>query len=105
MHEQRWQDLTEALPQLVWSAAPDGACDYFSTQWTEHTGVAESELLDARSTTWTEQKTENGYGELTGTVLRENGSAVPVRLLFVQENLKWKLYAIRRPFAVTTSAS
>src|SRR5262249_55532524 len=38
--EQRWRSLTEALPQLVWSATPDGACDYFSTQWTEHTGVA-----------------------------------------------------------------
>ena len=30
--EQRWRSLTEALPQLVWSATPDGACDYFSTQ-------------------------------------------------------------------------
>src|SRR5262249_33556739 len=36
--EQRWRGLTEALPQLVWSATPNGACDYFSTQWTEHTG-------------------------------------------------------------------
>jgi PAS domain S-box-containing protein len=46
--EQRWRDLTEALPQLVWSALPDGACDYFSTQWTEHTGVPESDLLGWR---------------------------------------------------------
>ncbi len=46
--EQRWRDLTEALPQLVWSAAPDGACDYFSSQWTEHTGVAEADLLGWR---------------------------------------------------------
>jgi PAS domain S-box-containing protein len=46
--EQRWRSLTEALPQLVWSATPDGACDYFSTQWTEHTGVAEVELLGWR---------------------------------------------------------
>jgi PAS domain S-box-containing protein len=43
--EQRWRCLTEALPQLVWSATPDGTCDYFSTQWTEHTSVPESELL------------------------------------------------------------
>ena len=42
--EQRWRSLTEALPQLVWSATPDGACDYFSTQWTQHTGVPESQL-------------------------------------------------------------
>src|SRR6202011_5561274 len=46
--EHRWRSLTETLPQLVWSAAPDGACDYFSTQWTEHTGVAEAELLGWR---------------------------------------------------------
>jgi two-component system sensor histidine kinase/response regulator len=46
--EQRWRSLTEALPQLVWAATPDGSCDYFSTQWTEHTGVAEGELLGWR---------------------------------------------------------
>src|SRR5437660_4745181 len=43
--EQRWRSLTETLPQLVWSATPDGTCDYFSSQWTEHTGIAEADLL------------------------------------------------------------
>ncbi|MDB5323472.1 MAG: domain S-box protein [Phycisphaerales bacterium] len=43
--EHRWRSLTEALPQLVWTATPDGACDYFSTQWTDHTGVPERGLL------------------------------------------------------------
>src|SRR5438067_6804653 len=43
--EQRWRSLTEALPQLVWSATPDGTCDYFSALWTEHTGIAEADLL------------------------------------------------------------
>ncbi len=46
--EQRWRSLTETLPQLVWSATPDGTCDYFSSQWTEHTGVAEADLLGWR---------------------------------------------------------
>src|SRR5258705_7394458 len=46
--EQRWRSLTEALPQLVWTATPDGSCDYFSTQWTQHTGVPEAELLGWR---------------------------------------------------------
>src|ERR1017187_4260678 len=45
---ERWRRLVEALPQLVWSATPDGACDYFSAQWTQYTGVAESELLGWR---------------------------------------------------------
>jgi PAS domain S-box-containing protein len=43
--EHRWRSLTEALPQLVWTAMPDGACDYFSTQWTEFTGVPNDQLL------------------------------------------------------------
>jgi PAS domain S-box-containing protein len=40
--------LTEALPQLVWSATCDGACDYFSRQWTEYTDAAEEDLLGWR---------------------------------------------------------
>src|SRR3989449_151329 len=48
LERKRWRSLTEALPQLVWSATPDGACDYFSTQWTEYTGVAENGLLGWR---------------------------------------------------------
>lgn len=43
--EERWRNLTEALPQLVWGAGPDGGCDYFSTQWTTYTGIPERELL------------------------------------------------------------
>src|SRR3979490_844839 len=43
--EHRWRSLTEALPQLVWTATPDGACDYFSMQWTQFTGVPEIHLL------------------------------------------------------------
>jgi PAS domain S-box-containing protein len=46
--EQRWRSLTEALPQLVWGARRDGWCDYFSTQWTNYTGVREIDLLGWR---------------------------------------------------------
>src|SRR5207302_2777440 len=46
--EHRWRSLTEALPQLVWTAAPDGSCDYFSTQWTQYTGIPEIALLGWR---------------------------------------------------------
>jgi PAS domain S-box-containing protein len=47
-NQQRWRSLTEALPQLVWGARPDGWCDYFSTQWTNYTGVRESDMLGWR---------------------------------------------------------
>jgi PAS domain S-box-containing protein len=37
--EARFRALTEAAPQLVWSATATGWCDYLSPQWIEHTGV------------------------------------------------------------------
>ena len=37
--------LTETLPQLVWTATNNGACDYFSTQWTQYTGIPADDLL------------------------------------------------------------
>src|ERR1700751_4892394 len=46
--EQGGRDLTEALPQRVCSATADGSCDYFSAQWTEHTGISEPDLLGWR---------------------------------------------------------
>src|SRR5467141_116043 len=48
LERKRWRSLTEALPQLVWTAAPDGASDSVSTQWTEYTGVPEAGLLGWR---------------------------------------------------------
>lgn len=35
----RVQAIMDALPQLIWSARPNGACNYFSPQWVNFTGV------------------------------------------------------------------
>jgi PAS domain S-box-containing protein len=37
--EARFRALTEASPQLVWSALADGTLDYVSPQWEDYTGV------------------------------------------------------------------
>ncbi|MBL9138160.1 MAG: response regulator [Verrucomicrobiales bacterium] len=37
--EQRFRQLSESLPQLVWTCRADGTCDYLSRQWIEFTGV------------------------------------------------------------------
>jgi len=84
--EHRWRSLTEALPQLVWTATPDGACDYFSTQWTEYTGIPESELLgwrwletlhpDDREATrqfWTDSVAGRGAYDVEYRVRRSDG--------------------------------
>ena len=43
--DQRYRDLAESLPQLVWTCRADGSCNYLSRQWVEYTGVPESEQL------------------------------------------------------------
>lgn len=46
--ERHWHGVVDAIPQLVWSATADGACDYVSRQWLEYTGAAEGEPLGHR---------------------------------------------------------
>jgi PAS domain S-box-containing protein len=46
--EQRWRTMAESLPNLVWTALPDGQCDWLSSQWGKYTGIAETELLGLR---------------------------------------------------------
>ena len=43
--ESRFRQLTELLPQLVWSCLPDGQCDYLSPQWLAFTGESEAQQL------------------------------------------------------------
>jgi PAS domain S-box-containing protein len=43
--EERFRTLAESLPQLIWTCAPDGYCDYLSRQWVEYTGLPAEEQL------------------------------------------------------------
>jgi PAS domain S-box-containing protein len=36
--EQRFRQLADAMPQIVWAARPDGVLDYFNRRWYEYTG-------------------------------------------------------------------
>ncbi|GAN77773.1 hybrid sensor histidine kinase/response regulator [Acidisphaera rubrifaciens] len=42
-NEARFRLITEALPQLVFSAPPDGAVDYYNRRWYEFTGTRPGE--------------------------------------------------------------
>ncbi|HRK96083.1 MAG TPA: EAL domain-containing protein, partial [Rhodospirillales bacterium] len=44
--EARLRTLTEAIPQLVWTCAPDGVCTYLSSQWRTYTGILAPKDLD-----------------------------------------------------------
>jgi PAS domain S-box-containing protein len=38
-NRQRYQNLAEAIPQIVWTAKADGAVDYCNKRWSEYTGL------------------------------------------------------------------
>lgn len=41
--ELRFRNLTDAMPQMVWSTKADGRSDYFNARWYEFTGLSEGE--------------------------------------------------------------
>jgi PAS domain S-box-containing protein len=41
--ERRYRSLAEAIPQIVWTARPDGHIDYHNQRWFDYTGLTESE--------------------------------------------------------------
>jgi PAS domain S-box-containing protein len=45
--ERRYRSLAEAIPQIVWTARPDGHVDYRNRRWFEYTGLSEAESAAA----------------------------------------------------------
>ena len=43
--QNRYETLTLAIPQLVWSCLADGSCNYLSRQWADFTGIPSGEQL------------------------------------------------------------
>ena len=41
--EKRFRQLADAMPQMAWTARPDGYPDYFNRRWNEFTGFSEGE--------------------------------------------------------------
>jgi PAS domain S-box-containing protein len=45
--EERYRSLADAMPQIVWTARPDGYLDYYNRRWFEYTGLTEEESFAA----------------------------------------------------------
>jgi PAS domain S-box-containing protein len=43
--EAKFQTITNAMPQMVWTALSDGYADYFNDQWTAFTGLPQEALV------------------------------------------------------------
>lgn len=44
--EARFRQLADAMPQIVWTARPDGHIDYYNERWYEYTGAARGRFGD-----------------------------------------------------------
>ena len=44
--EDRYRFLADAVPQIVWTARPDGAIDYCNARWHEYTGLTVEQARD-----------------------------------------------------------
>jgi PAS domain S-box-containing protein len=42
-NDRHYRYLAEAIPQIVWTARPDGVVDYFNQRWFEYTGLSAQE--------------------------------------------------------------
>ncbi len=38
--ERRYRFMAESIPQIVWTALPDGSVDYYNQRWMEYTGLS-----------------------------------------------------------------
>lgn len=61
--------------------------------------LSKGALLNFKKASWSNRQISGGRGELDGEVITESGGAVPLKLLFVKENDKWKIYSIQKPTA------
>jgi PAS domain S-box-containing protein len=55
--EGRFRQLADAMPQIVFTAQPDGVIDYFNRQWYEYTGLPEGSI---GIESWRKVHTEDG---------------------------------------------
>ena len=37
--EEQYHALADAMPQIVWTARPDGRLDYYNRRWFDYTGI------------------------------------------------------------------
>ena len=43
--EERFKLICDTMPQLVWTATPDGMHDFYNTRWYNYTGLSEADTL------------------------------------------------------------
>lgn len=66
----RFETLTEALPQIVWSCDDKGHHDYFSRRWSEFTGIAQEEITEETWKTLVHPEDQETVARVWGHAMR-----------------------------------
>jgi PAS domain S-box-containing protein len=97
--EEKFRTITDAMPQMVWSAGADGGNDYSNQRWIEFTGLSNEDLLGmswvsmihpddlvALQTNWSRSLEHGTLFEIEHRIRHRNGAyrwvlnrALPVR--------------------------
>lgn len=90
--EAYFQSMADAVPELLWTAGPDGAADFLNGRWQEYTGLA---AADSRGSGWAKAVHPNDLSETQErwkTALRTgNPFDVEQRLLGKDGKFRWFL--------------
>lgn len=80
------------LPVLIWTAGPDGVCDYLNDRWTEFTGRPVADLLGWK---WVEsvhpEDRERLVAEFTAQVTARSSLRLEFRMLHQDGEYRWLL--------------
>ena len=82
----------DVLPVLLWTAGPDGACDYLNDRWTEFTGRAVSEMLGWGWTESLHPDDRDGFrARFTATLAARGPFRLEFRMLHQDGEYRWLL--------------
>ena len=90
--EQRFRQLADAMPQIVWTARPDGNIDYMNRRWSEFTGLPPTAGNDAWGPLMHPDDAPAAYERWTACVQSGASFEMELRLLDCrQQSYRWHL--------------
>jgi two-component system cell cycle sensor histidine kinase/response regulator CckA len=96
--ESRYRFLAESIPQMVWTATPDGRIDYVNVLGTAYFGVPQEALLGAGWLEWVHPDERDQTGEIWKRSL-ETGTPYETAFRLRRSDGTWRWHLVRaKPF-------
>lgn len=81
--EEKFRQLADLVPQIIWTGNPDGFIDYYNRRWYEYTGFDESEYGDS---SWVPRLHPDDVPFVTQTWYKSVENGTPYQLEFRLKN-------------------